>query len=85
MKNKAFFIFLFTLFNVHEMVRIVVTKTGGTGFQPVKGHSQDGCVTKSVNYFLASVKGAKLTFKVFPRLNCSARGASIFFVSLSIQ
>jgi len=40
------------------MARIVVKKAVGTGLQPVKGHSQDGCATKSVNCFLASVKDA---------------------------
>jgi len=38
------------------MARIVVKKTGGKGFKPVKGQSRDGCATKSMNCFLTSVK-----------------------------
>jgi len=33
------------------MARIVVKKTGGTGLQPVKGHSHDGCATKTQTTF----------------------------------
>jgi hypothetical protein len=60
MINSPSFIFLFALFSTpcNGKYKIVVTKISGTGFEPVKRHSQDGCATKSVNYFLASVKDA---------------------------
>jgi len=61
------------------MARIVVKKAGDTGFQPVKGHRQDGCATKSVNYFLASVKDATIIIQCISNQLQWKENSLIFF------